>query len=100
MLNIDLFAPKPITVDSSSHFDVDLVPTWRGIDILGPGATPPSTLTVIGINDQEVTYTFGADEATPSGIANSRYPYRLNLQIRRIVGTGTTLADTDLVGLI
>lgn len=105
MINTDKHAP---VIGPTLAYDVDLSPTLRGIIVKAPGG-----LLVKDINDKTALFTFAAQPAVVSGdsaAANvTSFPYRLDLQIRRIVGngsgsagdgtTGTNIALADLIPL-
>jgi hypothetical protein len=103
MINLDTWSP---TAHGDLAYDADLSPSLRAIDIKAPGS-----LFVIDIDDNEVDYTFVAPDYTGTAAQNvTTFPYRLELQIKRIVGdgsgsagdgnTGTDIALANLVGLI
>lgn len=102
-LGRDIHSP---TVRSGIAYDAELTPTLRAIDVLAPGR-----LTVIDIEGRQWEHTFAA--LNPSSGVDSPYsmfPYRLELQIKKIVGdgngsvgtsTGTTLdiSAGEIIGL-
>lgn len=97
MLNTQQFAP---TIGNALAYDADIRPTLRGVDVTAPG-----TLVVLDIYDRQAIYEFAipADGVT----AGAHLPYRLELQIKRIVGdgagavgNGTTGTDIALANLI
>lgn len=102
-LNTDTHSP---TVQPSIDYDAVLDPTLRGIDVLVPGR-----LTVVDIEGNTWEHTFaGLDPSASAAEAFSHFPYRLELQIRTIVGdgsgsvgvkTGTTLdiSAGEIIGL-
>lgn len=96
--NLDTHSP---TVRKSLAYDVDLKPTLNGIDVLAPGR-----LTVVDIEGNTWEHTFVATSATATQI----YPFRLHLQIRKIVGDGSgnvgtttgtqlTISPAQIIGL-
>lgn len=90
-VNTDQFSP---VVGPELAYDADLSPTLRGVDINAAGV-----LVVEDIWDKQAIYTTVAENL----------PYRVELQIKKIVGdgsggvgngtTGTSLALTALVPL-
>lgn len=92
-INHDLHSPTIYPVAAFSDTE-DLPVTLRGIDILTSG-----TLKVTDIEGNTATYTFYNlhDGATPA--PTTVYPYRLNLQIKRIWSNGTSLSTSQIVPL-
>jgi hypothetical protein len=92
-VNRDTHSP---TVQPNIDYDTVLSPTLRGIDVLAPGR-----LTVVDIEGNTWEHTFLALNPSAAGDEPySLYPYRLELQIRMIVGDGSgnigTTTGTDL----
>lgn len=91
-INHDLHSPTVLPVAAFSD-TADLTKTVRAIDILTGG-----TLKVTDIEDNDVTYTFTNFNPAASG-AYTLFPYRLELQIKRIWATGTSLTPSEVVCL-
>jgi len=89
-------------------YDSVLVPSLTGIDVLAPGG-----LVIEDIAGTQKLYTFAAQPAVVGGDSDAAnvtsFPYRLEIQIRKIVGngsgsagngtTGTDIALTNLIPL-
>lgn len=102
MINLDTWAP---VIGPTLAFDANLEPTLRGLIIKAPGS-----LFIEDINGKTANFTFAASDPTATGPTPScDFPYKLCLQIRKIVGngagaagngsTGTNIALTNLVPL-
>lgn len=91
--NRDLHSPTVFPLPAFSD-TVDLTTSLRGVDVLAAG-----TLKVTDIEGNDVTYTFYDlhDGATPGPV--TMFPYRLLLQIKRIWDTGSSLTNTNVIGL-
>jgi hypothetical protein len=78
-------------------YDADLSPTLSGLDVLAPGG-----LMIEDIYGTQKLYTFAAQPAVAGGesaAANvTSFPYRLEVQIRKIVGNGSGAAGNGTTG--
>lgn len=65
-------------------------PPLQAIDVLSNG-----DLVVEDIEGNQATYTFN----NSSNTVYSNFPYRLEMRIRQIIASGTTIGASDLIGL-